>query len=64
MYVIVGLLYFPVGALLAWRAYRQVVGHALRCQYDRAERKLKLDHLVMTGLICVWLLVFSQIVMD
>ena len=58
------MLYFPVGSLLAWRAYRQVVGYAHRCQYDKADRKLKLDHLVMTGLICAWLLVVSQIVMD
>ena len=58
LYMIVGVLYFPVGTLLAWHAYQDVIGLEKRCQYDKAERKIENDGIIIFGLVAAWLVVF------
>jgi hypothetical protein len=55
--MIVGVLSFPIGTLMAWHAYRDVVRFENRCLYDKVDRKIKNDCIVMIGLIAVWITV-------
>ena len=54
LYMIVGVLSFPIGTLLAWHAYRDVVRFENRCLYDKADSKIKIGGIVMIGLIAAW----------
>lgn len=62
LYVITGVLYFPIGSILAWNAYNTAVAFAHKCQYDKAEKKVKRDGLLMMGLIAVWLVLIVMII--
>ena len=57
LYIIIAVLYFPIGTILVWRAYRKVRSFERRCLYDKAERKLENDGIMMFGLTALWVVV-------